>query len=128
MMLARRFSALLIAALAASAVYADDPVKRIPLERVEPAGTNLVVATLRVEAAPNATLARHTHPGTEMTTCISGELDLTIEGQPVRHVTAGEHFQIPVGAAHSIKFGAEPTVLIGTFVVEKDKPLSSPAP
>ncbi len=127
MLFARRFSALLLAALTASAALADEPIKRIPLERAELSGTNLVAVTARVEAAPNAILPRHTHPGIEMTTCISGELDLMIEGQPARHVTAGEHFQIPLGAIHSITFGAEPTVLIGTFVVEKDKPLSAPA-
>ncbi|SRR5579859_521568 len=128
MRFARRFSALILASLVAFAVQADEPIKRIALEKADLPGTNLVAVTARVEAAPNAILPRHTHPGIEMTTCLSGDLDLLIEGQPARHITAGEHFQIPLGAIHSIKFGAEPTVLIGTFIVEKDKPLSTPAP
>jgi quercetin dioxygenase-like cupin family protein len=116
----RRLSALLVASFVALAAQADDPVKRIPLERAELAGTNLV--------APGAQLPRHTHPGVEITTCVSGEMDLSIDGQPVRHIAAGDHFQVPAGLAHSIKFGAEPSVLLATFVVEKDKPMATPAP
>jgi len=125
---ARRLSAILVAAFVALSAHADDPVKRIPLERSDLAGTNLVAVSARVEAAPGAQLARHVHPGVELTTCISGELELSIDGQPTRHIGAGDHFQVPAGVAHSIKFGTEPTVLLAAFVVEKDKPLSSPAP
>ena len=125
---ARLFLALSLTVLSATAVRADDPVKRIPLERYEAPGTNLATVLMRVEAAPGAQLPRHVHPGVEMTTCLSGELDLQIDGQPARHITAGEHFQVPAGVPHSIKFGAEPSVLVAAFVVEKDKPLATPAP
>ena len=128
MRLVRPLSTLILASLVAVAAQADDPVKRIPLERAELAGTNLVAITARVEAAPGAQLARHTHPGVEMTTCVSGEMDLSIDGQPVRHIAAGDHFQVPAGVAHSIKFGNQPSVLLAAFVVDKDKPMSSPAP
>ncbi len=125
---ARLLFALSLATLAATAAWADDPVKRIPLERSELAGTNLVVVTARVEAAPGAQLPRHTHPGVEITTCVSGEMDVSIDGQPTRHIAAGDHFQVPAGIVHSIKFGAEPSVLLATFVVDKDKPMATPAP
>jgi quercetin dioxygenase-like cupin family protein len=128
MLPARRLSALLVASLVALAAHADDPVKRIPLERADLAGTNLVAITARVEAAPGAQLARHAHPGVEITTCVSGEMELSIDGQPVRHITAGDHFQVPAGVAHSIKFGDAPSVLLATFVVDKDKPMATPAP
>lgn len=124
----RRLSALLLASLVTLTAQADDPVKRIPLERSELAGTNLVAVTARVEAAAGAQLARHTHPGVEITTCVSGEMDLSVDGQPVRHIAAGDHFQVPAGVAHSIKFGNGPSVLLATFVVEKDKPMATPAP
>jgi quercetin dioxygenase-like cupin family protein len=127
MLSARLFFALSLV-LAAAAAPADDPVKRIPLERYEVPGTNLVTVTVRVEAAPGAQLPRHTHPGVEITTCVSGEMDLSIDGQPTRHIAAGDHFQVPAGVAHSIKFGAQPAVLVAAFVVEKDKPLATPAP
>lgn len=128
MISARRLSALLLASLVALAAQADDPVKRIPLERAELAGTNLVAVTARVEAAAGALLPRHTHPGVEITSCVSGEMDLSVDGQPVRHIAAGDHFQVPAGVAHSIKVGNEPAVLLATFVVEKDKPMATPAP
>jgi quercetin dioxygenase-like cupin family protein len=73
-------------------------------------------------------VARHTHPGVEITTCVSGEVDLQIEGQPARHIAAGDHFQVPAGTVHSLTVGAQPVVLIATFVVEKDKPMATPAP
>lgn len=125
---ARLLFALFLAAFAVAGARADDPVKRIPLERYEVPGTDLVTVLMRVEAAPDAQLPRHVHPGVEMTICLSGSLDLRIDGQPPRHVTAGEHFQIPAGVPHSIKFGAAPSVLVASFVVEKDKPLAAPAP
>ena len=128
MLSVRRLSILTLTALVALSAHADDPVKRIPLERAELAGTNLVAVTARVEAAPNAQLARHTHPGVELTTCVSGEMVLSIDGQAPRHIAAGDHFQVPAGVAHSIAFGNQPSVLLAAFVVEKDKPLSSPAP
>lgn len=124
----RRLSVLVLTALVALSAHADDPVKRIPLERAELAGTNLVAVTARVEAAAGAQLARHTHPGVEITTCVSGEMELSIDGQAPRHIAAGDHFQVPAGVAHSIKFGNEPSVLLATFVVEKDKPMATPAP
>jgi quercetin dioxygenase-like cupin family protein len=116
------------ALLLAAAATADEPVKRNLLERSEMAGTNLVAVLARVEAAADAMLPRHTHPGVEITTCVSGEMDLLIDGQPPRHIVAGEHFQVPPGVPHAAKFGAVPAVLIASFVVDKDKPLSSPAP
>jgi len=123
----RRISALALTLLVAASVHADTPpINRIPLERSDVPESKYVAIVARVEAQPGAQLARHVHPGVEMTTCISGELDLLIDGKPPRHIVAGEHFQIPVGVVHAISFGAEPAVLIATFVVEKDKPLSSP--
>ena len=125
MLSARRLLIASVATLAVTAAQADDPVKRIPLERTEVPGTSMVVALVRVEAAPGAQLPRHIHPGVEMTTCISGELDLAIDGQAPRHIAAGEHFQVPAGVPHSITFGKEPAVLVASFVVEKDKPLAT---
>jgi quercetin dioxygenase-like cupin family protein len=128
MLPARRLSALLITSLVALAAHADDPVKRILLERAELAGANLVAITARVEAAPGALLPRHTHPGVEITTSVSGQMELSIDGRPVSHIGAGGDFQVPAGAAHSIKFDNAPRVLLATFVVEKDKPMATPAP
>jgi len=90
-------------------------------------GREAVVA--RVELAPGATAGRHTHPGDEISYVLEGEAELRIDGQPPRIVKAGESFVIPAGVIHDAHNpGGTPTKLVGVYVVEKGKPLASPAP
>lgn len=52
-----------------------------------------------------------------------------VAGQPPRKVAAGDAFVIPAGVVHNAKNdGAVATNLVGVYVVEKGKPLASPAP
>ena len=53
---------------------------------------------------------------------------LSVKGQPDRFVKAGEGFQIPPEVPHKVQNGPERTHVIVTYIVEKDKPLASPAP
>lgn len=80
-----------------------------------------------IEIEPGATVARHTHPGVESSFVIEGETELSMDGQAPRTVRAGENFQIPTGVPHSAKNGDKPTRLSAVYVVEKGKPLASPA-
>jgi len=90
-------------------------------------GREAVVA--RVEVAPGARAGRHTHPGDEISYVLEGEAELLIDGQPPRVVKAGESFVIPAGVVHDAhNTGSAPTKLVGVYVVEKGKPLASPAP
>ena len=90
-------------------------------------GREAVVA--RVEVAPGAKAGRHTHPGDEISYVLEGEATLLIDGQPPRVVKAGESFVIPAGVVHDAhNDGAAPIKLVGVYVVEKGKPLASPAP
>jgi quercetin dioxygenase-like cupin family protein len=58
-----------------------------------------------------------------------GQVELLIDGQPPRLVKAGESFVIPAGAVHDAHNASDaPVKLIGVYVVEKGKPLASPAP
>lgn len=89
-------------------------------------GREAVVA--RVEVAPGGVAGWHTHPGDEISYVIDGEATLMIAGQAPRKVVAGEGFVIPAGTVHNAKNdGATPTRLVGVYVVEKGKPLASPA-
>jgi quercetin dioxygenase-like cupin family protein len=88
-------------------------------------GREAVVA--RVEVAPGAKAGRHTHPGDEISYVMEGEATLLIDGQPPRKVKAGESFVIPAGVVHDAHNDAKtPIKLVGVYVVEKGKPLSSP--
>ena len=94
---------------------------------VSVAGREAVVA--RVEVAPGAKAGRHTHPGDEISYVLEGEATLLIDGQPPRVVKAGESFVIQAGLVHDAhNNGSTPTKLVGVYVVEKGKPLASPAP
>jgi len=89
-------------------------------------GREAVVA--RVEIGPGAVAGWHTHPGDEISYVTDGEATLMIAGQAPRKVVAGEGFVIPAGTVHNAKNdGAAPTKLVGVYVVEKGKPLASPA-
>lgn len=90
-------------------------------------GREAVVA--RVEVAPGAKAGRHTHPGDEISYVLEGEATLLIDGQAPRTVKAGESFVIPAGVVHDAHNDtAAPTKLVGVYVVEKGKPLATPAP
>ena len=89
-------------------------------------GREAVVA--RVEIAPGGVAGWHTHPGDEISYIVEGSATLMLAGQPPRQVSAGEGFVIPAGVVHNAKNdGASPTKLVGVYVVEKGKPLASPA-
>jgi quercetin dioxygenase-like cupin family protein len=118
-------------ALTATAVFAqsDSPITRTVLQQADyPAGFTTTVAM--VEIKPGATVARHTHPGTELGYVLDGEGDLLVEGQPVKHVKAGDSYQIAAGVPHLARNTntTKPEKLVITYVLEKGKPLSTAAP
>jgi quercetin dioxygenase-like cupin family protein len=90
-------------------------------------GREAVVA--RVEIAPSASAGRHTHPGDEISYVMEGEGEILMEGQPTLKVKAGDGFVIPGGVKHDARnTGASPLRLVGVYVVDKGKPLATPAP
>jgi quercetin dioxygenase-like cupin family protein len=86
--------------------------------------------TMLVEAEIEAGVAvgRHTHPGIESAYVIEGGFELPIEGQQTRILKPGDAFQIPPATPHAGgKAGTAKTKILITYVVEKGKPLASPA-
>jgi quercetin dioxygenase-like cupin family protein len=82
----------------------------------------------QVEFAPGAREAKHTHPGDVFAYLQEGTIVLDVEGKPTTTVKAGEVFFIPAGKVHwGENTGKTPAKALVTFVVEKGKPLSSPA-
>ena len=82
-----------------------------------------------IEFAPGATTGRHTHPGDEYAAVLQGTLELRLEGQEPRRVTAGEAYHNPQGVVHETRnVGDTVAKTIATFVVEKGKPTVTPAP
>jgi len=86
--------------------------------------TVLVEATIE----PGVTVGRHTHPGIESAYVLEGGFELPVQGQPTRTIKAGDGFQIPPETPHA---GGKPgdvrSRILVTYIVEKGKPLASPA-
>ena len=89
-------------------------------------GYQTIIAEATIE--PGMHVARHTHPGIESGYVIEGDLQLPIQGQPTRALKVGDAFQVPPETPHA---GGQPSDMrvrvISTYVVQKGKPLASPA-
>ena len=80
------------------------------------------------EFVPGGAAGRHTHPGEELGYVVEGTLELLIDGQPPRTVKAGESFFVPAGMVHDGRnVGTGPAKVLATYIVEKGKPVASPA-
>src|SRR5262245_31714192 len=103
-------------------------IKRTPLQKFDVPGTNYETVIGMAEIVPNVNIGRHTHPGPESGYMVEGEMVLFVEGQPEKIVKVGESYQVPPGAVHDAKTGPNGAKVVATYVVEKGKPLASPAP
>ena len=119
---------LTVVAFAGAAIAQQGGVKRTPLQKAEfPDGYNTVSGIAEIPVGGSA--GRHTHPGVEMGYLLEGEADLVVEGKPVQHLKAGDSYSIPAGTVHDAKVsGDKPLKVLGVYVVDKTKPLASPAP
>jgi quercetin dioxygenase-like cupin family protein len=122
--------ALLCGVLLTGAAIAQNPgIQRTVVTRADISvpGRESIIA--RVEIAPGASAGRHTHAGEEISYITDGELELLIDGQPARKLKSGEGFIVPAGAKHDARnIGSQPLKLVAVYVVEKGKPLATPAP
>jgi quercetin dioxygenase-like cupin family protein len=128
-LIAAAFAALSFAFLAAP-VFAEEPppgIKRTPLQSIDfPEGYKTVTGL--AEVLPGHASGLHTHPGIETGYVLDGEVLMIVEGQPDRTLKAGDSFVIPSGAKHDVKsIGSVPAKAVSVFVVDKTKPLASPA-
>ena len=123
-------AAVFVALLAGAGFYAvaQEPLVRKPLQKSEFPGDQWATYTTLLTVAPNAPIPRHSHPGIEMIYIIEGEATLTMEGKPDTLLKAGDSILVPTGVVHGGKNGDKPSKIITTHVVDKSKPLSTPAP
>ncbi|MEK9284221.1 MULTISPECIES: cupin domain-containing protein [unclassified Bradyrhizobium] len=127
-MIKKTLLALTFAGLAFSAFAQQSGIKRTPLQKIDfPEGYTTVTAV--AEVPPGGAAGRHTHPGIETGYVLEGEADLVIEGQPDKHLKAGDSYQIPAGVVHDAKtHGDKSLKVLGIYIVDKTKPLATPAP
>jgi quercetin dioxygenase-like cupin family protein len=117
------------AAAPSSTAAPASALKREMVGRADVSVPRREAVVARVEVAPGGKAGRHTHPGDEISYIVEGESLLLIDGQPPRRVKAGESFVIPAGVVHDAQNDtSKPVKLVGVYVVEKGKPLATPAP
>jgi quercetin dioxygenase-like cupin family protein len=103
-------------------------LKRNILSQMDGPMPGYVTVNAEVEIEPGVLVARHTHPGIESSYVIEGNLELPVEGQATRMLKAGDGFQIPPYTPHACGKPSDVKVRVSsTYVVEKGKPLASPA-
>ena len=89
-------------------------------------GYETIVA--EVSIAVGGREGRHSHPGVLIGYLLEGELTIELDGRPPRVVKPGEAVLVEAGLVHEgINKGAVPIKAVVTFVIEKGKPLSTPA-
>lgn len=116
-------------ALAGALVAQNPAIKRkvVKTGDLSVPGREAVIAS--VEIAPGGTAGRHTHPGEEISYVTAGEGEILMEGKPPLKVKAGDGFIVPAGTRHDARnTGTQPMRLVAVYVVEKGKPLATPAP
>ena len=102
--------------------------KRKILSQIEGPMAGYVTVIAEVEIDAGVMIGRHTHPGIESGYVVEGIIDLPVEGRPTVSLKAGDGFQVPPNTPHAgVKNGPKMTKVVSTYVVEKGKPLASPA-
>lgn len=125
----RTLLACLLAVAVGAAQAQGGGLTRTIVERADVSVAHREAVVARVEVSPGMTAGRHTHPGDEISYVLEGEGELQVDGEAPRKLKAGDAFVIPAGKAHDAKNTGPATMrLVGVYVVEKGRPLASPAP
>ena len=118
-----------LVAIALGTLAAQAPAfKRTVLQQVDLSVPGREAVMALAEFPAGSETGRHTHPGEEISFVELGPFVLEIEGQPARTLKTGEVFMVPAGKVHN----GHPTPggtakVVATYVIEKGKPVSSPA-
>jgi quercetin dioxygenase-like cupin family protein len=103
-------------------------VKRTDLQQHDLSVPGREVVQVRVDIAPGVLAPNHIHPGEEIVYVIEGLVEYQLEGSPPVTLRAGEVLFIPTGTIHSAKnVGSVNAAELATYIVEKGKPLVTPA-
>lgn len=129
MKLKRQASAALLFAVLAGVAFAQAPaIKRTILQRADVADTGREVVLGMAEISAGGSTGRHTHFGVETGYVLEGTSMIEVEGEPPKTLKAGDSYMIPAGKVHDAKAHGSAVKVLATYVVEKGKPLATPAP
>ena len=113
----------------AGIVAAQQPAfKRTVLQQADISVPGREVVSAVAEFEPRATPGMHTHFGEEIGYVIEGTFLVEQAGKPSVTLQAGGSFLIPAGTVHNAtNTGTGRGRILATYIVEKGKPLATPA-
>jgi len=115
-----------VLAISASAIAQQTGIKRTVIRTFDyPPGYTTITGI--VELAPNTCSGRHTHPGIDSGYVMEGDFVLKIDGKPKQTFKVGDSYQTLPQEPHDA-CSVSGNKLLDTWVMEKGKPLASPAP
>ncbi len=122
--------AALMGTLGVRAVIAQQAAfKRTILQRGDLVTPGREAVMAQAEIPAGVRVGRHTHPGEEVGYVMEGTLLLEVQGKPPVTLKAGDVFFVEAGRPHDgTNEGVTTTKVLATYIVEKGKPLASPAP
>lgn len=107
---------------------AGGALKRTPVLHADVNAPGREAAVMRVELGGNGHAGRHTHPGDEISYVVDGEAELVVDGEAPKRIGPGEAFVVKEGRIHDLRNPTgNPVHLIGVYVVDKGKPIATPA-
>ena len=114
---------------AAAAPAGPPAITRTDLQRHDLSVAGHEAIQTRVDFAPGAIAPRHRHPGEEIVFVLRGSLEYRLDGQAPVVLNAGNVLFIPAGAVHAVRnVGTTPASELGTYIVEKGRPLITLVP
>jgi len=126
-MLRKSFVALLVFGCVTAALAQQPAFKRTVLQTMELSIAGREAVTAKAELPAGVSSGRHTHPGEEIGYVLEGSVSIELDGQ-TKTLKAGEAFAIPAGKVHAAtNTGTAQATIVSTYIVEKGKPLATPA-
>jgi quercetin dioxygenase-like cupin family protein len=115
---------MLFSAIAGSAMAQQ----RTVLQTIDyPAGHQILSVIAQLE--PGQCTGRHAHPGAESAYILEGQVVVKIDGKPDLPLKAGQPIQFAPGEVHTVcNVGSGTFKALAHYIVEKGKPLVTPAP
>lgn len=116
------------AATCATALAQQPGFKRTVLQRADLSIPGREVVQAIAEIPENVAAGRHTHPGEEVGYILQGTVVVEMDGKPPVTLKAGDPFLIPAGRIHDARnVGTGASRMLSTYIIEKGKPLATPA-
>jgi quercetin dioxygenase-like cupin family protein len=110
-------------------LFAQQPgFSRTLLQKGDVSAPGREAVQVRAEFDPGVAAGKHTHPGEELGYILEGTLVIEMEGKAPVTLNAGDFFFVPAGVVHDGKnVGSGKAKVLATYVVEKGKPIATPA-